>query len=142
MPKIWTIYASNLTESKIKNTIKISLTRQWSRWANNSVCGSLFGMIKINFLLPIFGEEYSEGSQEWTFSIKKEIYCKNFSLLILPTKAFRRFLPKLCAFSPRPQWLGILVIPTHINSQSPENAINPINLATNIYRVVLLTGPP
>ena len=95
--------------------------------------GHFFGMIKINFLLPIFGEEYSEGSQEWTFSIKKEIYCKSFSLLILPTKAFRRFLPQLCAFSPRHQWLGILVIPTHINSQSPENAINPINLATNIF---------
>ena len=96
-----------------------------------------FGVIKINFLLPIFGEEYSQGSQEWTFSIKKEIYCKNFSLLILPTKAFRRFLPKLCAFSPRHQWLGILVIPTHINSQSPENAINPINLATNILLDIL-----
>ena len=100
----------------------------------NSVCAPLFGMIEINFILPIFGEEYSEGSQEWTFSIKKEIYCKNFSLLILPTKAFRRFLPKLCAFSPRHQWLGILV---NHNSQSPENAINPINLATNILLDIL-----
>ena len=133
----------NSMSPSITSSVK-EFNQQWSRWANFVVLWvrHFFGMIKINFLLPIFGEEYSEGSQEWTFSIKKEIYCKNFSLLILPTKAFRRFLPKLCAFSPRHQWLGILVIPTHINSQSPENAINPINLATNIYRVVLLTGPP
>ena len=118
-------FTHHVGRKNIKNTIKVA--QQWSRWANFVVLWvrHFFGMIKINFLLPIFGEEYSEGSQEWTFSIKKEIYCKNFSLLILPTKAFRRFLPKLCAFSPRHQWLGILVIPTHINSQSPENAINP-----------------
>ena len=107
-------FTHHVGRKNIKNTIKVA--QQWSRWANFVVLWvrHFFGMIKINFLLPIFGEEYSEGSQEWTFSIKKEIYCKNFSLLILPTKAFRRFLPKLCAFSPRHQWLGILVIPTHI----------------------------
>ena len=126
------IYASCLTPKKSR--IQISVAREWSPWANFAIVWvTFFWMIYIKFIMPIFGEEYSEGSQEWTFSIKKEIYCKNFSLLILPTKAFRRFLPKLCAFSPRHQWLGILVIPTHINSQSPVNAINPINLATNTF---------
>ena len=125
----------NMSDAKkIKNT-NFSGSGMVSVSELRNCLGHFFWMIYIKFIMPIFGEEYSEGSQEWTFSIKKEIYCKNFSLLILPTKAFRRFLPKLCAFSPRHQWLGILVIPTHINSQSPENAINPINLASNILKI-------